>query len=159
MPESLGQTVVALGFDFGQKRIGIASGDSLTLGARPIRTVPCHSNAAVDWSAIDRCVREWDPAVFVVGVPYNMDGTPTRWPRPSAPNCLLVMDARLSSSMSACPPARRKTSYATAERLENARDAWNAVTLTRWPLPYCLNNGCANAADCPGSEYAALQPI
>jgi len=77
MPDSLGQTVVALGFDFGQKRIGIASGDSLTLGARPIRTVPCHSNAAVDWSAIDRCVREWDPAVFVVGVPYNMDGTPT----------------------------------------------------------------------------------
>ena len=77
MPDARVPTVVALGFDFGQRRIGVASGDSLTLGARPLRAVPCLSNTAVDWSAIDRCVREWDPAVFVVGVPYNMDGTPT----------------------------------------------------------------------------------
>jgi putative holliday junction resolvase len=77
MPDVSARTLVALGFDFGQRRIGVASGDSLTLGARPLRAVPCLSNTAVDWSAIERCVREWDPAVFVVGVPYNMDGTPT----------------------------------------------------------------------------------
>jgi putative Holliday junction resolvase len=74
MPDEPSPTIVALGFDFGLKRIGIAAGDTLTLGARPLQTVAAR-NGEPDWPAIDRCVREWAPAAVVVGVPYNMDGT------------------------------------------------------------------------------------
>jgi putative Holliday junction resolvase len=74
MPEAASPTGIALGFDFGLKRIGIAAGDTLTQGARPLLTVAAR-NGEPDWSAIDHCVREWGPVAVVVGVPYNMDGT------------------------------------------------------------------------------------
>jgi len=66
--------VVALGFDFGARRIGVAAGDTLTCGARPVGVVASHGGAP-DWTTLGRYVRDWDPRVLVVGVPYNMDGT------------------------------------------------------------------------------------
>jgi putative Holliday junction resolvase len=66
------ETVLA--FDFGLKRIGIASGDSLTLSAAP--RPAAHSGAAgPDWAAITREVRALGPARLIVGAPYNVDGT------------------------------------------------------------------------------------
>jgi len=66
---------VAMGFDYGVRRIGVAAGDTLTRGARPVGFVPA-SGGNPDWPALARLVADWDPAVLVVGVPYNMDGTP-----------------------------------------------------------------------------------
>lgn len=74
MPESSRRTVVALGFDFGLKRIGVAAGDTLTRGARPLTTVAAQ-NGTPDWTAIGRCLRDWAPAAVIVGVPYNMNGS------------------------------------------------------------------------------------
>ncbi len=76
MPEPSEPAIIALGFDYGLKRIGIAAGDTLTGSARPIGTISSHDGAP-DWSTIDRYVRDWGPSVFVVGVPYNMDDSPT----------------------------------------------------------------------------------
>ena len=66
---------LAIGFDYGARRIGVAAGDTLTNGARPLGVVAA-ANGVPDWVAIARFVREWGPRVLVVGVPYNMDGTP-----------------------------------------------------------------------------------
>jgi putative Holliday junction resolvase len=66
---------VALGFDFGTRRIGVAAGDTLTRGARPVGTVGA-TDRGPDWVALGRYVREWAPHILVVGVPYNMDGSP-----------------------------------------------------------------------------------
>ena len=63
-----------LGFDFGKKRIGIAVGQTLTAGARPLTTLPVHNEQA-DWDAIDRLIQRWQPAQLVVGLPVNMDGS------------------------------------------------------------------------------------
>lgn len=68
---------LALGIDYGERRIGVAVGDTLTRGARPLGVVPARAGAP-DWPLLDRHVRELAPSVLVVGVPYNMDGTPTR---------------------------------------------------------------------------------
>lgn len=68
---------VALGLDWGERRIGVAAGDTLTRSARPLGTVPA-LGGRTDWAALDRYVRDWQPAVVVVGIPYNMDGTPGR---------------------------------------------------------------------------------
>ncbi len=76
MPETR-RPRVALAFDFGLRRIGMAAGDTLTRTARPLRTVAVH-DAGPDWIAIDREVAAHAPDLLVVGTPYNDDGTPTR---------------------------------------------------------------------------------
>ncbi|MGH8178504.1 MAG: Holliday junction resolvase RuvX [Steroidobacter sp.] len=64
-----------LAFDYGTRRIGLASGDTLTRTARAITTLECASG--VPWATIDSLVSEYLPAQLVVGLPLNMDGTPT----------------------------------------------------------------------------------
>ena len=66
---------IILAFDFGARRIGVASGDTLTRTARPVMTIDTPSGGP--WAAIDALVRDYRPARFVVGLPLNMDGTPT----------------------------------------------------------------------------------
>ena len=66
------QTVLA--FDFGRKRIGIASGDTVTRQAAPRGTVAV-LRSGPDWDAVERAVRALAPAVLVVGAPYNADGS------------------------------------------------------------------------------------
>lgn len=61
-----------LAFDYGERRIGMAVGDSLTGTARPLATVDCH--AEPDWRAIEARLREWRPAALVVGLPLSEDG-------------------------------------------------------------------------------------
>jgi putative holliday junction resolvase len=68
---------VVLAFDFGLKRIGIASGDTLTRTAAPRGTL-ANSTAGPDWSGIDREIRLLGPDMLVVGAPYNDDGSPGR---------------------------------------------------------------------------------
>jgi putative Holliday junction resolvase len=73
---------VILAFDYGTKRIGVASGDTLTGTARALTTLESkntNSNfeSGIPWAAIDKLIREYQPAQLVVGLPWNMDGTPT----------------------------------------------------------------------------------
>ena len=68
------QAQVVLGFDFGLKRIGIASGNTLTGEASP-RPAAAVNARGPDWEAIGDAVRALAPARLVVGAPYNADGT------------------------------------------------------------------------------------
>ena len=74
MPELRPRQWTALAFDYGRKRIGVAAGDSVTRRARPLTTLHC-GPAGIDWPAIDRVVNECQPAILVVGVPLNADGS------------------------------------------------------------------------------------
>jgi putative holliday junction resolvase len=65
----------ALAFDFGLRRIGVASGHSLTGAAAPLATVS-NGSSGPDWPAITALVNAYKPAVLVVGNPYNADGSP-----------------------------------------------------------------------------------
>jgi putative Holliday junction resolvase len=67
---------VILAFDYGTKRIGVASGDTLTGTARALTTLESR-NETIPWTSIDKLIREYQPAQLVVGLPWNMDGTPT----------------------------------------------------------------------------------
>ena len=60
-----------LAFDFGTRRIGVASGNSLTGNAEPLRTVQANAGAL---DAIGKLVAEWRPDALVVGVPRHPDG-------------------------------------------------------------------------------------
>lgn len=72
MPEAEPQLVLA--FDFGLKRIGLASGESLTGSSAPLAAV--RNGSIPDWAAIDRQVAALRPGLLVVGSPYNADGSP-----------------------------------------------------------------------------------
>jgi putative Holliday junction resolvase len=61
-----------LGFDYGQRRIGVAVGDTVTGLARPLAAV--RNLRDPDWDALDRVVREWQPRACVVGLPLDLDG-------------------------------------------------------------------------------------
>ena len=65
-------TVIA--FDFGEKRIGSAVGQTLTGTAAPLATIRVRGTKP-DWDAIDRLIADWKPDALVVGLPLNMDGT------------------------------------------------------------------------------------
>ena len=64
-----------LGFDFGEKRIGVAVGNTVTSQAQALTTLHVESNAA-RLGAVEILVNEWQPASFVVGQPEHADGTP-----------------------------------------------------------------------------------
>lgn len=62
-----------LGFDVGARRVGVACGSSLTGGAQPLEVIGYRSGE-LDWTAVDRLLREWRPAALVVGLPLTLDG-------------------------------------------------------------------------------------
>lgn len=68
MPEG-----VALGFDYGKRRVGIAVGSSVTGKARPLTTLE-HHDGVPDWSALDQIIDEWQPVSLVIGLPLQADG-------------------------------------------------------------------------------------
>jgi putative holliday junction resolvase len=70
-----GQPQLILAFDYGTRRIGVAAGDTLTCSARALTTLE-YPAGKLPWAAIDALVADLTPAQFVVGLPYNMDGSP-----------------------------------------------------------------------------------
>ena len=69
MPET---PATVLGFDYGTRKIGLASGSALTGTGNPLPAIACPRQAP-DWDAIAAHVGEWQPAALVVGLPLNMD--------------------------------------------------------------------------------------
>ncbi len=65
---------LAMAFDFGTTKIGVAVGQKITGTASPVAVVKARDGIP-QWQAIDRLVKEWQPKVLVVGLPINMDGT------------------------------------------------------------------------------------
>lgn len=63
-----------LAFDFGTKRVGVASGNTVTRTATPLRTVAAEGDAR--FTALGALIAEWQPDALVVGVPYHPDGAP-----------------------------------------------------------------------------------
>jgi putative Holliday junction resolvase len=61
-----------LAFDFGLKRIGVASGNSLTRSATPLTTVA--ESGAQRFEAIASLIGQWQPHALVIGVPFHPDG-------------------------------------------------------------------------------------
>lgn len=65
---------LAMGFDFGSSKIGISIGQGLTSTATALTIIPAQDGIP-DWDSLDKLVSEWQPKVFVVGLPLNMDDT------------------------------------------------------------------------------------
>lgn len=69
MPEA-SETVMA--FDFGEKRIGVAIGETLLGQARALETI-AESASERRFAAIGRLISAWHPQRLVVGLPAHAD--------------------------------------------------------------------------------------
>jgi putative Holliday junction resolvase len=63
-----------MAFDFGTKNIGIAIGQEITKTASTFYSIRANDGLP-DWVELDMIVKEWNPNLFIVGDPLNMDGT------------------------------------------------------------------------------------
>jgi putative Holliday junction resolvase len=72
MPDPAQGTILA--FDFGERRIGVAVGESQLAVAHPLTTIATERTAA-RFDAIAALVAEWRPVALVVGLPLHMDDT------------------------------------------------------------------------------------
>ena len=63
-----------LGLDFGSKRIGAAFASQAS--TEPVILPPISARDGIpDWQQVNKMVKEWQIPAFVVGIPYNMDGS------------------------------------------------------------------------------------
>ena len=65
---------VVMSFDYGLRNIGIAIGQSITKSASTFYTIKAKEGVP-DWIKLDSIIDEWEPSLFIVGDPFNMDGT------------------------------------------------------------------------------------
>ena len=63
-----------LGFDFGNKKIGIAVGQTITATASPLQIIRS-INQNPNWEIITKLIHEWHPAGLVVGISKQADGS------------------------------------------------------------------------------------
>ena len=62
-----------LTFDFGEKRIGVAAGETMLKVAHPLTTINAEENE-VKFTKIANIIQEWRPVLLIVGLPMHMDG-------------------------------------------------------------------------------------
>ena len=65
-------TLSFLAFDYGLKRTGVATGNTVLGCASPLATIAAEGSARFD--PIARLVNEWRPDALVIGVPWHPDG-------------------------------------------------------------------------------------
>jgi len=73
-PASSSRPLSFLAFDFGTRRVGVASGNTLLKTAAALKTIAAEGDAR--FAAIERLIAEWQPDALVVGVPCHPDGAP-----------------------------------------------------------------------------------
>lgn len=65
-----------IAFDYGTRFIGVAVGQSITGTAAPLSALPA-KDGIPNWDQIAALIAEWQPQRLIVGLPLNMDGTPS----------------------------------------------------------------------------------
>ncbi len=68
------QSSIVIAFDVGRKKTGVAIGNAITRGARPLCVI--NGGRSGQLEQIDKLIKQWNPALLVVGLPFHMDGTP-----------------------------------------------------------------------------------
>ena len=69
-----------MAFDYGLRRIGVACGDTVSRSASPLETVAVGPGGP-RWELIGAMIRDWQPDLAVVGLPYNVDDSESEMTR------------------------------------------------------------------------------
>ena len=77
LPTDCSKPVTVMSFDYGTEKIGIAIGQSISSTAEPL-TIIRAKDGIPNWSQITSLIESWRPNFFVVGLPYNLDGSDSK---------------------------------------------------------------------------------
>lgn len=72
MPSSTQPNHTYIAFDYGERRTGVAVGQSYTRTATPLKTIQS-INHLPNWPEIEKIIAEWRPAKIIVGIPNESD--------------------------------------------------------------------------------------
>jgi putative holliday junction resolvase len=75
MTEATRLETTLLAFDYGEKRIGVAVGNTLTKHARALTVIENRSRE-YRFDMIGKLIGEWNPGSVIVGLPRHPDGAP-----------------------------------------------------------------------------------
>ena len=67
----------ALGIDYGDARVGIAITDPLNITAQGLETIQRNGTDKIVLRRLDEILEKYEIDTFVIGMPYNMNGTKT----------------------------------------------------------------------------------
>ncbi|OTG68798.1 Holliday junction resolvase RuvX [Acinetobacter sp. ANC 4470] len=73
MPD-LSQPYMIMAFDFGTQKMGMAVGQSMIESANPLALFPM-KDGIPNWDELLKIVKQYQPTLFLVGLPLNMDDT------------------------------------------------------------------------------------
>ena len=132
-----------LAFDFGEKRIGVATGETLLGSAHPLTVIRAESNDD-RFAAIGKLIAEWQPERLVVGLPTHADGNADalfaeieREDRAHAQACPATSDSCEKLMPSFCIAAGRRSSGGRSNRIPGwagtvKHEFW-ASSSSSWP--------------------------
>tara|TARA_Y100000813_G_scaffold126245_1_gene90723 strand:+ start:9 stop:413 length:405 start_codon:yes stop_codon:yes gene_type:complete len=63
-----------IAFDYGEKKIGVAVGQTSTNTSSPLKIIFNKDNNT-NWTSISSLLDEWKPDLILLGKPLNMDGS------------------------------------------------------------------------------------
>ena len=63
-----------IAFDYGEKKIGVAVGQTSTNTSSPLKIIFNKDNKT-NWISISSLLDEWKPGLILLGKPLNMDGS------------------------------------------------------------------------------------
>ncbi len=66
-----------LGIDYGDARVGIAITDQLNITAQGLETIQRNGTDKIVLRRLDEILEKYEIDTFVIGMPYNMNGTKT----------------------------------------------------------------------------------
>ncbi len=66
-----------LGIDYGDARVGIAITDPLNITAQGLETIQRNGTDKIVLRRLDEILEKYEIDTFVIGMPYNMNGTKT----------------------------------------------------------------------------------
>lgn len=148
-PAALPASRTVLAFDFGEKRTGVAVGETALETAHALEVIAAQDNAT-RFAAIARLIAEWQPRVLVVGLPAHPDGAEhemTRLARRFARRLegrfglpVVLVDERYSSAAAQADLRERGVAQ---RRMRHALDAAAAAEILRTYYEHARVTGTA----------------
>ena len=132
------ESTVVMAFDYGLRNIGIAIGQNITKSASTFYSIKAKEGEP-DWIKLDSIVKEWEPGLFIVGDPFNMDGTKSEFQKRSSQFStelksrykirLYMMDERLTTKEA---KERIKTESSVLKESANKHSVSAQIILEDW---------------------------
>ena len=77
-PNDCSKPVKVLSFDYGTTKIGVAFGQSISSTTKAVTIIKA-KDGIPNWEAVEHLIESWTPDFLIVGLPYNLDGTESKF--------------------------------------------------------------------------------